>query len=216
MTSLAKHLANKFNPLNLLLPSHCLICGENTDGENLCSDCKEKIRYLEYPLIEHKKNIYFYAITEYKGTMEKSIKILKFRKRKIIAKDLANIIIDFVSKEKMQFEHIGFVPMTPPETRERGFNQTYLMAKEISKANKIPILNGLKKTKETKKQVGLNKRERKENLKSAFKMTDKIEGNIVIIDDVYTTGNTAAEITKAIARKTKSNIYFIALARKIN
>jgi len=47
-------------------------------------------------------------------------------------------------------------------------------------------------------------------------MTDKIEGNIVIIDDVYTTGNTAAEITKAIARKTKSNIYFIALARKIN
>ena len=77
-------------------------------------------------------------------------------------------------------------------------------------------MNALKKTKETKKQVGLNKRERKENLKSAFKMTDKIEGNIVIIDDVYTTGNTAAEITKAIARKTKSNIYFIALARKIN
>ncbi|MEA3313713.1 MAG: hypothetical protein U9Q18_04985 [Caldisericota bacterium] len=148
--------------------------------------------------------------------MEEAIKILKFRKRKIIAKDLANIIINFVSKEKMQFEHIGFVPMTYSESRERGFNQTYLMAKEISKTNKIPIFSGLKKTKETKKQIGLSKRERKENLKSAFKVTDKIEGNIMIIDDVYTTGNTAAEITKTIARKTKSNIYFIALSRKIN
>ncbi len=216
MTSLVKHLANKFNPLNLLLPSHCLICGKNTDGENICSNCKEKIRYLEYPLIEHKKNIYFYAITQYKGIMEESIKILKFRKRKIIAKDLASIIIDFVSKEKMQFEHIGFVPMTHSETRERGFNQTYLMAKKISKTNKIPILNGLNKIKETKKQIGLSKRERKENLKSAFKMTGNVEGNIMIIDDVYTTGNTADEITKAIARKTKSNIYFIALSRKIN
>lgn len=216
MTSLVKHLANKFNPLNLLLPSHCLICGKNTDEENICSNCKEKIRYLEYPLIEHKKNIYFYAITQYKGIMEESIKILKFRKRKIIAKDLASIIIDFVSKEKMQFEHIGFVPMTHSETRERGFNQTYLMAKKISKTNKIPILNGLNKIKETKKQIGLSKRERKENLKSAFKMTGNIEGNIMIIDDVYTTGNTADEITKAIARKTKSNIYFIALSRKIN
>ncbi len=216
MTYSIKHLANKFNPLSLLLPSHCLVCGKNTDGENICNNCKEKIKYLEYPLIEHKKNIYFYAITEYKGIMEKSIKILKFRKRKIITKDLANIIIDFVSKEKIQFTHIGFVPMTHPETRERGFNQTYLLAKEVSKTNKIPILNGLKKTKETKKQVGLSKRERKENLKNAFKMTDKIEGNVMIIDDVYTTGNTATEITKTIARKTKSNIYFIALSRKIN
>jgi len=208
--------SNKFNLLHILFPPHCLICGKRTNEENICNDCRKEIKYFKYPLIDHKKNVYFYAVTEYKGVIEKSVKILKFKKRKILAKDLAKIIMDFINKEKIRFEYIGFIPMTRLEQNTRGFNQTYLLAKEISKIYGIPVVKGLRKVKETKKQVGLSKKEREKNLKNAFQMENKIEGNILIIDDVYTTGSTASEITKIVAKNTKSNVYFVALSRKID
>ncbi len=209
-------MSNRFNFLNILFPPHCLICGKETDGESICNDCKKRIEYFEYPLIEHRKNIYFYAIAKYSGVMEKAVKILKYKKKKIIAKDLSKIIIDFIKKQEICFDYVAFVPMTRFEQSERGFNQTYLLAKEISTVYHVPVLTYLKKVKNTKKQVGLNGKERKENLKSAFKMEKGVNGSILIIDDVYTTGSTAREITKTVTRKTKSSIYFVALSRKMN
>ena len=208
--------SNKFNLLNILFPPHCLICGKETNGEGICDDCKKTIEYLNYPLIEHKKNIYFYAIAKYSGVMEKAVKILKYKKRKIIAKDLSKIIIHFVEEQGIHFDYVAFIPMTRFEQTERGFNQTYLLAKEVSTAYQIPILMSLKKVKRTDKQVGLNKKEREENLKGAFRMEEAVKGDVLIVDDVYTTGSTAREITKTMVRKTKSNIYFVALSRKID
>ena len=202
--------------IDFIFPPHCLVCGKETEGKNICEDCKRKIKFMEYPLVEHNEKKFFYAITYYDGVMEEIIKKMKFHGMKNLAKDLSNILADFIYKEKICFDSIGYVPMTRKELLERKFNQTQLIAKEISRIYNKPLINSIKKLKTTRKQVGLTKKERKENLKNAFQMKEKISGNILLIDDVYTTGSTAQEIVKSVSRTIKGNITFVAISRKMD
>jgi competence protein ComFC len=141
---------------------------------------------------------------------------MKFYRLKSLSKDLSNMISNFIYKENISFDAIGYVPMTRKELLERKFNQTYLIAKEISNLYNKPLIKGLKKIKTTRKQVGLSKKEREENLKNVFTIEEKIKGNILLIDDVYTTGSTARELVKSVYKKTEGNIIFIAVSRKMN
>jgi competence protein ComFC len=202
--------------IDFIFPPHCLVCGKETESENICEDCKRKIKFMEYPLIEHDGRKFFYSITYYEGVMEKIIKKMKFYRLKSLSKDLSNMISNFIYKENISFDAIGYVPMTRKELLERKFNQTYLIAKEISNLYNKPLIKGLKKIKTTRKQVGLSKKEREENLKNVFTIEEKIKGNILLIDDVYTTGSTARELVKSVYRKTEGNIIFVAVSRKMN
>jgi competence protein ComFC len=202
--------------IDFIFPPHCLVCGKETEGKNICEGCKGKIKYMEYPLIEHDGRKFFYAVTYYEGVIEEIIKKMKFHGMKTLAKDLSNILFNFIHKEQISFDFVGYVPMTRKELLGRKFNQTHLVAKEISKMFNKPLINSIKKLKTTRKQVGLTKKERKENLKNAFQMKEKVSGNILLIDDVYTTGSTAREIVKSVSRTTNGNIIFVAISRKMD
>jgi competence protein ComFC len=201
--------------IDFIFPPHCIICGKETKNENICENCKGKIKFMEYPLIWHDDRKYFYAITHYEGVMEEIIKKMKFNGLKSLSKDLSSILSNFIDQENISFDVVGYVPMTRKELLDRKFNQTYLIAKEISKLYNKPLIKGLNKLKTTRKQVGLSKKEREENLKNAFTLEEKIRGNILLVDDVYTTGSTAKELTKSIYGKTDGNIIFIAISRRI-
>ncbi len=200
----------------LLFPPRCVICGNRTNGRNICENCFKKIDFLDYPLIEHRKNVFFYAITNYEGVSGELVRSLKFRKLKSVSSDIAEIFADFIQRNNIKARFLTFVPMTPKERKSRGFNQSRLIARHLSQILNLELLSSLKKIKETKKQVGLLRRERIKNVKNAF-IAEKIptSGNVIIIDDVYTTGATAHSVAKVISLKTDSNIYFIAFSRKI-
>lgn len=200
----------------LLFPSYCCICGKKTETSFICKSCREKIKYNEFPLIEHNENIYFYAIAQYEGVIEHAVKCFKFKELKALSYDFALMILEFTRNNNIDFDFVSFVPMTRLEVLRRGYNQTQLIAKSISKISGKPIYSGVTKIKNTKKQVGLGKEERVENIKGAFRLKEAPpSGNILLVDDVYTTGSTAFEITKCIGRKLNGKLFFVALSRKI-
>lgn len=201
--------------LDFVFPPHCVICGKETRGESICSQCKSSIKFLEYPLILHRKNIYFYAITRYEGVSEKLIKKLKFANKKRIAEDLGKIFADFILENNIVADFVGFVPMSKRELRSRGFNQSLLIARAISKSTNIPLFSGIQKIRETEKQVGLSRAKRMKNVRNAFKFSQSVTGSLIVVDDVFTTGSTAKEVAHASKGFVGENLYFIAFSQKI-
>lgn len=202
--------------IDFIFPPFCILCGKETDKEYICTECKNKIRYIEYPLIEHDGRKFYYAITYYEDIIEKAIQKFKFGGVKALSITFADIFSEFIKNNDLPFDYVAYIPMTRRETLRRGFNQTYLIAREISKAFNKPLIRDIKKIKETKKQVELSRREREVNLKNVFKLSNEISGDLLIVDDVYTTGSTAREVVKTVSKKCKGNITFISLSRRVS
>ena len=109
------------------------------------------------------------------------------------------------------------VPLHVKRLRERGFNQSLILARVIGEKQKIPVnFSLLKRHKFTSTQTGSNKKERKQNIKGAFEVTDKKEingKNIILIDDVYTTGATANECAKTLIKAGAQKVSVLTMAR---
>lgn len=108
------------------------------------------------------------------------------------------------------------VPLHTKRLIWRGFNQSTELAKQISRSTNIPVLNtALVRTRNTKPQTQLGHKERKENLKNAFAANpEQIRGkSILLIDDVYTTGATLRECSKAILGAGAAKVDVLVLAR---
>lgn len=203
--------------LELISPAFCVVCGKKLyDSNFVCKECQNKIKFIEYPLILHEEMIYYYGMTKYEGIMEELIRSYKFNGIKVLSKYFAKMLSYFTDKYEIKYDFIGYVPMSKNELKNRGYNQTYLIAKELSNLSQKPIIKNLYKIKETKKQTQLSKKEREENLRDAFKISGHYNGNVLVVDDVYTTGSTAREVTKVVKSVTEKNVYFVAITQKFN
>ena len=108
------------------------------------------------------------------------------------------------------------VPMTEKEEKERGYNQSELLAKEVGSRTGLSLFDNLKKVKETDRQKKLTAKERRENLKGVFDVVraDEIKGkNVLVIDDVYTTGATINECARVLKRAGARKVYSITAAQ---
>lgn len=141
----------------------------------------------------------------------------KFNGRKDIGRRLVSL-----SKEKIlsfadTFDCIVPVPVTEKRLKERGFNQSFIIAEEIAKIAGREIGHAvLLKKKNTKDQYSLTREERKKNVKGVFAIQDKdrIKGKkILLVDDLFTTGYTAREAAVTLLRSHAGEVRFFALAR---
>ncbi|OGP86023.1 MAG: hypothetical protein A2Z08_07090 [Deltaproteobacteria bacterium RBG_16_54_11] len=111
------------------------------------------------------------------------------------------------------------VPLHIRRLRERGFNQALLLVKELSKRTGIPYKErALKKIKDTAVQIALKKRERRKNLTRAFQVKDQeaIQGKtVVLVDDVYTTGATVNECSRALRMAGAERVAVLTVARAL-
>ncbi len=171
----------------------CLVCGVPlVDESNYCNRC-------QYKKSEFVKNR---SPLVYEGLATKMVFSLKFGKKKYIAKTLGALMADEYLKCGFDSEIVVPVPMSEKEENARGFNQSYLLAVEIATRLKLPMLDALKKVKDTSAQKQLLGKEREENLKDAFKCVyDEVKGRkILLVDDVFTTGTTANECSRALLK----------------
>ncbi len=111
------------------------------------------------------------------------------------------------------------IPLSAKRYKKRGYNQAEILAKELGKRLNIKVLDCLERTRETITQVGLGKKERRENLKDAFIVNKKFavalkNMNLLIVDDVLTTGATIYEATKALKKSGSSKVWGVAFARE--
>jgi len=111
------------------------------------------------------------------------------------------------------------VPLHPQRLRERGFNQALLLAKELSRRTEIPYFKTiLKKRKSTLPQVNLSGVEREKGLRGVFHVIEREEllgKSVLLVDDVYTTGATVNECSKALVRGGAGRVDVFTLAHAI-
>lgn len=137
---------------------------------------------------------------------------MKFKGIKSLSRPLAKLLFDLDIPDT---DIIIPVPMTKKALLRRGFNQSLLIAREVSMIKGIPLdIDSLQKTKETLPQVGLEAGERMKNLKEAFFVMGDIKGkDVLLIDDVMTTGATLRECSKALLKAGATKVICLVIAR---
>lgn len=185
----------------------CERCGRPTEGESVCNEC------IEHPHEFSRAR----AIGKYDSALGELVKLFKYARKISIGKKLGymlSVILqgdEFLSRGDVLIP----VPLHPVAERRRGYNQSEILASEISKFTEIPVLNKvLYKIKPTKSQTEAE--DRQLNVKDAFKVKgDKeIRGKkIILIDDVCTTGATLDECAKELHKATASDVYALVCAR---
>ena len=148
----------------------------------------------------------------YENVLATAINIYKFHGIKRLYKPLGKLLLDLDVTAK---DAVIPVPLGIKGLRERGFNQSLLLAKVISENAKIPlVIDGLMKIRETHPQVGLSAKERAKNLKGAFSSTgDFHKMKLLLVDDVMTTGATANECARQLLKAGAEDVSVLTLAR---
>ena len=200
--------------INSLFPLRCVLCGNLAKKDDYkCQRCtipnKPLIRNLTVkPGVRGKKphNLTVFSPTYYVGFYRKSLHLFKFKKKTIFAESYAKLILDMNLVDKTA-DFITFVPMTKRQIRERGYNQAEVLARKISKLSNVPIKELLIKTVETEAQHTLKFSERKKNLRGIYSVTEDVKDlNIIIVDDIITTGSTLCECAATLYRKGAKNV----------
>jgi ComF family protein len=221
--------------LNILYPSKCPLCGNLTDGfiySPICSSCWSKIDIYKGPSCEIcnlpfsseysrvcgqciKNPPPFSMVISYglyDGVLAEAINQLKFYNVKRLLKPLGRLLLNF---DLPEMDGLVPVPLSIRRLRERGFNQSLLIARVISKNIRIPLLmDTLLKVRETPPQTGLSAKERLLNLKNAFVVKGNVEGlRLFLVDDVMTTGATVTECSKQLLKAGAKEVVVLTLAR---
>lgn len=121
------------------------------------------------------------------------------------------------SLQKSNQTYLVPVPLHKSKLRKRGYNQAQLLSLGLSKKLNIPTIDMLLRVKNTRSQVGLERKKRVENICGAFSLAPNIlisqYPNIFLIDDVLTTGSTLLEAANVLKRNGVKKVWGIALAR---
>ena len=180
----------------------CPVCGRKTATNKLCIECKAHA-----PVFDRAVSAMVYA----EGGMGL---VLKFKRGAAYMKDG---FADMLEPKCRLFEDVDgvcFIPMTARAERKRGYNQARLLAQELAERLNLPLLPVLIKTKDTKEQKSLTRRERENNLKGCFAARkSQVEGRkFLVVDDVMTTGATADEAAATLKKKGAKAVYFAFIA----
>jgi competence protein ComFC len=130
---------------------------------------------------------------------------------------LAEQLLNLIKTEELNFDCLTYVPLSKKRQAKRGYNQSQLIAIELGKLFGKDVYSTLIKTKETKTQVGLSRKNRISNLSEAFRIRNPeiIKGKrIIIIDDVITTGATLEECAKLLKEKGASQVWGLTIAKE--
>lgn len=173
----------------------CEICGKYLpNGDSICTDCQKN-----HPRFDIAR-----AVGPYEEPYRITTKVLKFMGRKYLAPRMGEMMAQRVQQES-RFKSLDLivpVPISRIGLKQRGFNQTELLARQISKKLGITMdPQVIRRVKDTPSQTELSREEREKNLISAFAIKDKqkVAGkDILLVDDVYTTGSTSRECTKVL------------------
>ena len=204
--------------LNFLFPPVCGICGKLHE-EWICEKCLESLKInIIYQKVYNKYYDEIIYLFKYKDIRNLILKY-KFNNQAFLSNTFSKIIL----KNKNLCRNLKFydiiipVPMHKIKKQKRGYNQTELITKKIAKTLELQEDSKvLLKIKNTRTQSKLNEKQRYENIKNVFYIKDneKIKNkNIILFDDIITTGATINECAKILKENGASKIIVLALAK---
>jgi competence protein ComFC len=234
-----------FKVLELMFfPSFCKLCGKllDTEGENVvCSSCIKEIKtrrssyclccgrffdtygdpHLCYKCLKKKPEFSLHrSCSLYRGKLKDIILLFKYHKFKILGEELAAYMNRSLTEEEAlwwDLDAVVPVPLHKKRKRERGFNQSYELAKYIAPLRDIELLDKvLIKKINVPPQTSLPAEQRKINNKGAYEVVDphRIRGKVLLlVDDVYTTGSTINECSSVLMKSGAKEVRAVTLAQ---
>jgi ComF family protein len=198
-----------------IVPPRCPSCGlpfQNFEAgvENLCGDCIQQLPpYAGARSFGH-----------YTGELSALIQGLKFQNRRNLIGLLVPLLAHtfFDSWKREDFDFIVPVPLHTKRKRERGYNQSELLARSLERQIAVPLNNALVRVRYTAPQVGLTDSQRLENVRNAFRCIRPLEiskKRVLLIDDVMTTGATVASAAQTLLEEGAWRISVLTLARAV-
>lgn len=173
----------------------CPLCGRLVEDYGLCQECISLI---------NKDPAYYYDIeglddlivsSTYSGIMRRLIIDFKFKGKLSYGEIISEIMTEKILSKNLRDQVITYVPMHWKKEGERGYNQSKILAEKIARNLDLSCQDVFEKVIDTKFQVGLKKFDREENLRDAFHVKNYAQ-EIIIVDDVITTGASISELTK--------------------
>jgi len=211
-----------------LFPIFCVDCGK--EGTFCCKDCLGKIKKnelveIDFRLKKQERAIYLdklIALFDYKKNLEiqELIHLFKYEYCEELG-DLWQDLYGSLLKFDFEYDLIIPIPLHKKRKRERGFNQSEILANKLLEEFKMrrykTELNivDLKRIRYTSQQIHLGGKEREKNLKNAFKWVGDslLSKSILLIDDVYTTGTTLNESAKILKNRGATRVDCLVIAK---
>jgi ComF family protein len=151
--------------------------------------------------------------------IRKAVHELKYRNLKAVSACLAGLLADYLEANPLPGETLVGVPLHPRRLRERGYNQSGLLAGELGRRIGMPVIEDcLVRVKEAQPQVrAVDVEERRRNVADAFVCRDeRVKGKrIILIDDVCTSGATLDSCAAALKDRGAASVWGLTLAREI-
>ncbi len=225
--------------LDFIFPPKCFLCGNIKDyGEKsaVCKDCEVILKPIPSGLCRGcgqpycgtelvclnctSKRLYLdgnYSFCFYDGPAKDVIHKLKFENHP----EYASKLVDYIySRDKLNFLHefdvFIPVPMHKYKEAERGFNQASLIANSLAKIFKKQVnTNFLRRIKDTTPQSLVSLSERDANVNDVFRVflpKNVVIGNVLLVDDIYTTGSTANECAKVLKQSGAKTVFLFSFA----
>lgn len=228
--------------ISLFFPPHCAGCGADTaPGEHVCEACAGKVRSIEPPFCQRcsepfdgaidgefecancgDRELHFdCAVAPYlsRGVVREFIHRFKYDHEQFLRRPLAGWLADALTDPRLQsppIDAIVPVPLHSTRFRERGFNQAALLAELLSERAAVPLLDCLQRIRYTTTQTRLDRHERMENLRNAFRVRHSAlvqSRHLLIVDDVFTTGSTVDECARVLRLAGAASVRVATVAR---
>jgi len=199
--------------------SHCLETLDFT-GEHFCLTCGDKIDNNYDYCLKCKNDLYNFDkarnIFIYNDLIKTAIMNFKYNGKPEYAEPLGNLLKDYYADSDIIADVVTYVPMPKDREKKRGYNQAKELAKQFSYLTEMPIEDLLERVESVEKQSVLTAKERRENIKGTISAINKHKiknKDILIIDDVLTTGATASECAKILKQNGAKSVSVLTLAK---
>ncbi len=228
--------------LSLFFPPHCASCSAETGaGEHLCPTCAEGVQRIEAPFCRRCSQPFEGDITgeftcsncgdrEFhfdcavarhlaRDVVREFIHSFKYERQYHLRHQLAAWAAAGLDDERIRaqpFDALVPVPLHPARKREREFNQAEVIAELLARRAGVPVRNAIVRTRYTTTQTRLDRRERMENLRGAFRVRHPaavLDRHLILVDDVFTTGSTVEECARVLRDAGAASVRALTVAR---
>lgn len=206
--------------LNIFLPKRCIFCGKMLDYNaylSICKKCVVPALAKEKPKRDFDQKYFDSCLcaTYYENYTRRAMIKFKFKGITNLSNTFAHMMIIKI-KEDWRFVTSDFiisVPLSKKRLKQRGYNQSHLLAKKVANELKIPYIeNLLIKTKDIPRLSKLSLAERRKIVKGVYKFNNNFDikdKSIVLIDDIFTTGSTVNECARILKKNGARNVFVI-------
>lgn len=220
--------------LNFILPPVCVSCGQA--GDLFCVACRRTLTWFSHPFcpacghsLREKGPVSacnrcrsqgqtvseVRAVCAFEGAARDAIHALKYDGYFAVAEPLAQLMVERFPQWLQECDSVIAVPLHPERIRERGYNQSELLAQHLCRQHNLyHDEEALWRTRNTRPQIGLDRAQRRENVKDAFAAHSRVRGrHVLLVDDVCTTGATLIAAGEALLSEGAASVRGFCFAR---